>query len=326
MMTNHLKQFYRALGRNMLFFMRGIIKRLPYPVYRVIARIFLQFGKLVMYKKKQTALQNLKFAFGREMNNQEIKKIAKQYFQNFGRGMIDLLYYVDRQGLSDQNIRIIGQEHLDQALAKGNGVILTGGHFGNFILMYQKLVRAGYKTNVIMRRVRDQVFEQYISELRNESGIKTIYDLPAKKCVVDSIKALRNNEVLIILLDQNYGSQGRVFVDFFGRPAATATGPVVFSLRTKAPILPIFCLQDEGELSFKIIIEPELVLEQGSDEQDTIHKNVSMITEVIERYVRRYPHEWGGWIHKRWKSKPVEEQIIIDRLRGGHKKRVGELI
>ncbi len=326
MITKYLKLFYRALGRNMLFFMRGIIKRLPYPVYRVISHVFLQIGKLVMYKKRQTALQNLKYAFGREMSNKDIKKIAKQYFQNFGRGMVDLLYYVDRQGLSDQNIRIIGQEHLDRALAKGNGVILTGGHFGNFILMYQKLVRAGYKTNVIMRRVRDQVFEQYISELRDESGIKTIYDLPAKKCVVESIKALRNNEVLIILLDQNYGSQGRVFVDFFGRPAATATGPVVFSLRTKSPILPIFCLQDEGEISFKIIIEPELVLERGYDEQDIIHKNVAMITRVIENYVRKYPHEWGGWIHKRWKSKPSEEQVIIDRLRGARKRSVSELI
>ncbi|MBP9853434.1 MAG: hypothetical protein KBD53_01045 [Candidatus Omnitrophica bacterium] len=317
MKKENLKQFYRSLGRNLLFVMRGIIKRLPYPVYRVIARFFLQFGKLVMYKKKKTAYENLRFAFGREMSDPEIKKIAKQYFQNFGRGMVDLLYYADRHALSDQNIKIVGQEHLDQALSKGNGVILTGGHFGNFILMYQKLVRAGYKTNVIMRRVRDHAFEQYITELRQESGIKTIYDLPAKKCVVDSLKALRNNEVLIILLDQNYGQHGRVFVDFFGLPAATAAGPVVFSMRTKAPILPIFCLQDDDkEMGLKIVIEPELTLEQGIDEEDTIYRNVSAITGRIETYVRNYPHEWGGWIHRRWKSKPLEEQLIIDRLTG----------
>lgn len=326
MISKLLKQFYRAIGRNLLYLMRWIIKRLPYGVYRVIARFFLQIGKLVMYKKKQTALQNLKYAFGREKSNKEIKIIAKSYFQNFGRGMIDLLYYVDRQDLSDQNIRIIGQEHLDRALSKGKGVILTGGHFGNFILMYQKLVRAGYKTNVIMRRVRDMAFEQYISGLRDDSGIKTIYDLPAKKCVGESIRALRNNEVLIILLDQNYGSAGRVFVDFFGQPAATATGPAVFSMRTKAPVLPIFCLRDGTEMNFKIIIEPEIEFEEGVDEQDTILKNISKITKIIEGYVRSYPHEWGGWIHKRWKSKPIEEQLIIDRLKGSHKKKVEELI
>ena len=314
-MTESMTKFQRAVGRNLVYMTRWIVGRLPYPVYRVLANFFLLFSKLVMYRKRHIAWQNLKCAFGRTKSDAELKVIARRYFQNFGKGLVDLIYYADHQHLTDENVRIEGKEHLDKALAQGKGVILTGGHFGNFILMYHKLARMGYKTNVIMRRMRDEALEQYITEMRQEIGVRTVYDLPPKKCVVESLKVLRRNEILVILLDQNYGSAGRVLVDFFGRQAATASGPVVFSLRTKAPILPIFCLGDAGDMRHKIVIEPELELETGKDEQDTIERNVARITKIIESYVVRYPHEWGGWIHKRWKSKPAAEQEIIDRLK-----------
>ena len=314
-MAEGMVKFQRAVGRNLLYGTRWVVARLPYPVYKVLANFFLLFSKLVMYRKRHIAWQNLRCAFGRTKSDAEIKTIARRYFHNFGKGLVDLIYYADHQHLTDQNIRIEGKEHLDKALAQGKGVILTGGHFGNFILMYHKLARMGYKTNVIMRRMRDESLEEYITQMRQEIGVNTVYDLPAKKCVVESLRVLRRNEILIILLDQNYGSAGRVFVDFFGRPAATASGPVVFSLRTKAPILPIFCLGDGEEMKHKIVIEPEFEVEMGEDEQDTITRNVARITKIIEGYVTKYPHEWGGWIHKRWKSKPAAEQEIIDRLK-----------
>ena len=34
-----------------------------------------------------------------------------------------------------------------------------------------------------------------------------------------------------------------------------------------------------------------------------IKDNHIKITKTIERYVRKYPHEWG-WMHRRWKSRP----------------------
>ena len=163
---------------------------------------------------------------------------------------------------------------------------------------------AGYKTNCIMRRVRDEQFEEYISDFRNKNGIQTIYSLPHRQCVGNSLKRLRDNQVLFILLDQNYGEDGRVFVDFFGQPAATATGPVVLSNRSKAPILPIFILRD-GTNRYKIKIDPPVQFETPPNGQSDIVHSVSQLTKIIEKYIRSYPHEWGGWLHRRWKSKPM---------------------
>ena len=89
-------------------------------------------------------------------------------------------------------------------------------------------------------------------------------------------------------------------MDFFGRKARTPTGAVVFAMRTGSPILPVFTLRD-GEDSHKIIIEPHFYLENKSTDGETLQYNVQKITNIIERYIRKYPKEWV-WMHQRWKN------------------------
>ena len=311
-----LKKLARAAGRYSLYIIRTIVKYTPYIIFRLLTLMFFYVGYCVMFKKRKLAKENLKVAFGNEKTDKELKQIASKCFSNFGKGMIDLIYFLDRPKAVDKNVRIVGKENLDDVLKQGKGAVMVSAHFGNFILMYIKLVQAGYKTNVIMRRTRDENFEKYISEFRDEKGIKTIYDLPPRRCVQQSLKCLRGNEILMILLDQNYGSDGRIFVDFFGRQAATATGPVVFAGRTGASILPVFTMRDEGYNCHKIIIEKPMEFESSEDDKVNIVANVAKLTKIIERYVRLFPHEWGGWMHKRWKSRTRDEQEIIDQQNG----------
>ncbi len=308
-----MKKFLRTLARYLFVIIRWIIRKLPYPVYRLSMIGFVAIGHCVMFKKRKIAMKSLRTAFGADMDDAHIRKIARQCFNNFGRGMIDLIYLIDRPHLIKERVEIEGKHYLENALKAGNGAILLSAHFGNFILMYLRFVVEGYKTNVIMRRARDEEWEKTISEIRYSLGLHTIYALPQRKCIEQSLRVLRNNEILFILLDQNFGGAGRVFVDFFGQKAATAAGPVVFSNRTGAPILPLFIIRQKGD-KHKIVINPPVHLEPGAG-KDILTANVAKITKIIEDYIRKYPHEWGGWMHNRWKSRTIEEQRIIDRMR-----------
>jgi len=309
-----MKKFMRALGRHTIFCLRWMISRLPYSLFKIFRYLFVPLGWPLLILKRKLVLENLHTAFGAEKDEQIIRKIAKDCFHHFGRGMIDVIYYADRPKMVVRQVTIQGKEHLDRAIAQGNGVIFVSAHFGNFILMYLRILYEGFKTNVIMRRTRDEEFEKYLSKFRNGWGLKTIYDLPVRKCVTECLRVLRNNEVLFILLDQNYGSEGRVFVDFFGQKAATATGPVVFSQRTNASILPIFIQHKQADYH-KLVIGQPLKLMAGEDDEQTMLVNIAAITKIIEDQIRQHPHAWGGWMHNRWKSKTVEEQCIIDGLR-----------
>jgi KDO2-lipid IV(A) lauroyltransferase len=110
--------------------------------------------------------------------------------------------------------------------------------------------------------------------------------------------------LLFIPIDQNFGSGGGVYVNFFGHKAATAIGPAVFALRTGAPILPMFIIRQD-DATHKIIIEPPIKVESQDDENETVTAVMAKITSVIEQYIRRYPQEWA-WMHRRWKSRPSE--------------------
>lgn len=299
-----IKKFKRDLARYALHASSWMITRLPYPAVRSITKGFTVLGFCLAIRQRKIAVESLSVAFGKEKAQSDIQRITRECFENLGRGMIELIYFMAHPEMIREKVFFEGKEHLDTALAQKNGVIAVSAHFGNFPLMLLRFAQEGYKTNAIIRPARDEKIEEYFFGLRSRLGLNTIYSHPRKTCVDTSLKVLRNNEFLFIPLDQNFGSGAGVFVDFFGQKAATATGPVVFAMRTKSPILPIFTVREND--THRILIEPPIFLEEGKDDKETIFINTSRITQIIERYIRKYPQEWG-WMHRRWKSRPAGE-------------------
>jgi KDO2-lipid IV(A) lauroyltransferase len=162
----------------------------------------------------------------------------------------------------------------------------------------------GYAAGGIMRSMRDKRAEGVFLKSRNRYHVKTIYSQPRRECVDTTIRCLRNNEIIFIPLDQNFGTGG-IFVNFFGQKAATATGPVILSQRTGAALVPCFIVRQPDD-THRVIFEPPIQMAAGSTPEETIALNIQKLTDIIESYIRRYPAEWG-WVHRRWKSKPKEQ-------------------
>lgn len=291
-------RFFGWLGLN---FCSLIIKFIPGGYLYSFARKIAAVSYIVASKQRRIALESLSIAFGKEKSNGEIEQIARDSFMMMAKAGTELLFLMDRPSLLKKRVQISGKENLDSALSKGKGAILISAHFGNFPLLLAKLSSEGYETAGIMRQMRDERIEKNFSAKRKRLGIKTIYAQPRQACVKSSLRSLGNNELLFIPLDQNFGTGG-IFVDFFGTKAATATGPVVLALRTRAVILPCFIVRQPDD-THNIVIEPALELEEGGDYQETVMINIQRLTNIIESYIRRYPSQWS-WIHRRWKSKP----------------------
>jgi KDO2-lipid IV(A) lauroyltransferase len=152
--------------------------------------------------------------------------------------------------------------------------------------------------------MRDTKAGSYLHDLRTNAGVKTIYSYPRKACVSSIVKALRDKELVIIQMDQNFGTGG-VWVKFFGELAATPVGPIVFALRTGAPVVPVYIYREaKGKHCIKFFPEEELIVTEDKDK--TILLNAIKFTRVIESWIRTVPVQWG-WIHRRWKSRPSEK-------------------
>lgn len=279
-----ISRFCAWLGLNLCSL---IIKVIPGSWLYGFAKVLAKIGYIVARKQRKIALESLKIAFGQDKTEQEIKKVAQDCFTFMAKSGVELVFLMDRPQLLKRRVEIIGKDNLENALSKGNGVILVSAHFGNFPLMLARLILEGYQTSGIMRPMRDKRVEKIFQAKRNRLGIKTIYSHPRRACIEDSLRTLRNNGVLFIPIDQNFGTGG-VFVDFFGKKAATATGPIVLAQRTKAAVLPCFIVRQKDD-THKIIFEPPLELEEGRTSQETAIINIQRLTNIIESYIRRYP-------------------------------------
>jgi len=258
-------------------------------------------GTLALYlfrKRKRIALNNLHLALGKEKNKEEIERICRESFKNIGKDIMETSYYY---GLEKSYLKMLvkleGKEHLDHALREGNGVIGLTAHLGNFPLMAIRIVNEGYPLSLLARDPENPKVAKMITSYRDEVGMESIPDKPRTTCVSRCLKALKGNRILLLQIDQNAPAT-ECWVDFFGYLVPTFKGPVIFSLRTGAPIIPMFIIRNPDSL--QITIHPPFKLNTTGDTLQDITSNIARLTKIVEATIREYPEQWW-WIHRRFK-------------------------
>ncbi len=251
---------------------------------------------------RRRTIKHIAMAYGDEMEDREIKTLARKVFIHFATVICDTLRMPNllRSGL-DQLVSVEGKEHLDKIIRADRGAILVTCHFGNFELIGAWLAQNGYPMKVVGTSLYDPRFDRILLEIRENAGNTMI----AKgKGTREIIRALKNNELVGMLIDQDTDVKS-VFVNFFGRPAHTPTGPAVLARRLGVPIIPAFMyLRDD--LGYRIVCQPPLELAKSDDEENDIKVNTQKISNAYEAMIRRFPEQWG-WMHKRWRTQPNPE-------------------
>lgn len=301
------RKIRRLLGWYVLRFCHFLQGFLPLTGTYIAGAVLGKIAYIADVRHRRDALASLSIAFP-NLSIKEKKKIARDFFVFMVQSVLEILCFL-RVPKYLSNVRIQGRENLDQALKKGKGVIVVSAHLGSFPLISYKLIKEGYKINVVLRPMRDEKADAYFHNLITAVGVRSIFSYPRKECINGIIQALRRNEIVIVQMDQNFGTGG-VWVNFFGKLAATPVGPVVFALRTNAAVLPGYIYREaKGKHCITLLPQEELIICEDKDE--TMLVNVIKLTRLIESWIRKFPCQWG-WIHRRWKSRPSE---IIKNLK-----------
>lgn len=281
-------------------------KALGFIFYPVPLRIGVKIGALsgriayhILPKEREKTLAHLGIAFGKEKSEEEIEEIAKNVFSNLGRNAFEWLNFpkLDKVWF-DTYITAEGLERLREAEKKKRGIIVLASHFGNWEFLAAYLSHLGCHGAVIVRRIYIEQFNRLFLDMRRRIGNEVIYRDESPK---RPLKILKEGGFIGILPDQDTDSVEGVFVDFFGRPAYTPSGPVKFAMKTGAAMLPMFLIR-EGE-RFRFVVEKEVEMEISGDRERDILVNTIKWMRVLEKYIRRYPDQWV-WMHRRWKTRP----------------------
>ncbi len=94
-----------------------------------LARLWFRLDR----RHRQITLRNLEFAFGNALSPAAREGLALKVFEHFVRFFWEILSLMLLPLAEIRNrVVVIGQEHLQAALAHGRGVLAVTGHLGNW--------------------------------------------------------------------------------------------------------------------------------------------------------------------------------------------------
>ena len=274
---------------------------IPTPLRRALFIGLSRLFYLLIPRQRLIATHNLRRAFP-EKSEGEILRIVQGVYRNMG---IVAAEFFDIPRLTKENIaaqvETEGLENCWKALEKGQGLLLFSAHFGNWELEAAAAALLIKPAVVIYRPLDSPLLDHLVLRVRSATG-----NIPLAKehAMRPMLRALKQNGILGILIDQNVDWYEGVFVDYFGRPACTTDGLALLALHTEAPVLPAYMVRlPDGR--YRLVFGPEVEVIRTGDRDADILANTQRFTKVIEQIVRRYPDQWL-WVHQRWKTQPCQ--------------------
>jgi KDO2-lipid IV(A) lauroyltransferase len=279
---------------------------------RIPHRLLLAFGAFlggllwVLRIRRRVVLDNLRLAFP-EKSDAERLDIARRTYRNLGQMVPEFLRvpFLPRAEL-EQIFEYEGWEVLEQARAKGAGIIACTGHFGNFDLLAAAQTLRGIPVTMITRQMGKSGANDLWRAIRQRSGVE---DLVVTKgsTLAAATRAIKAGRALGYVIDQNQPVRRHaIFPTFFGIPAATAPTPAVLAMRSGAAV--VFVLSVPlGDGRHKVILEGPLTPPDTGDRERDVLAFMQDLNDRLERWIRVYPDRWY-WLHRRWKTRPEGEE------------------
>ena len=289
------------LGMGLLW----LVVQLPYRWLLALGR---GLGGLMYHlagSRRRIAARNLELCFP-ELSVGERQRLLRENFASTGMTFFEMaiswwwpVERLKRLGTVE------GLEHLRQAEADGQGVILMALHFttlemGGALLCMQQDMYGMYRAH------KNPLFDFIQRHGREQRLLGAI----ERDDVRGMLKVLRAGGVVWYAPDQDYGAQRSLFVPLFGVQAATVTATSKFARLGRARVVPFTQTRLADGSGYKVTVHPALADFPGdSEEADCLR-----INQWIEQAIRQQPEQYL-WAHRRFKTRPAGEPKLY-RKRG----------
>ncbi|WP_434677579.1 lipid A biosynthesis lauroyl acyltransferase [Pseudomonas sp. R1-18] len=282
-----------------------LIVQLP---FRVLLVLGAGLGRVMYWlaaDRKYIASRNLELCFP-ELTEAQRTRLLKENFASTGIAFFEMAmsWWWSRQRLA-KLARIEGLEHLQDAQAKGEGVILMAIHFttleiGAALLGQQHTIDGMYREH------RNPLFDFVQRRGRERHNFDSL--AVEREDVRGMLKLLRAGRAIWYAPDQDYGAKQSIFVPLFGIPAATVTATSKFARLGRARVVPFTQQRLADGSGYRLVIHPPLEDFPGeSDEVDCLR-----INQWVERAITECPAQYL-WAHRRFKSRPPGEPRLYKK-------------
>ncbi len=225
-------------------------------------------------------VRNIKLVKGKDFSVWKAFLIGHRVLVNFVYYWLDFIYFGKKgKDFILENIVVSGKEYLDEALSKGQGLVLATAHLGNWEVAGFWLGAMGYPTSAIALPHKDKRIDEFFNQMRINNGLISVIPVGrTTKC----IRVLKNKHILAILGDWDFsGGNVVIDVDFFSKRICLPSGLSVFSKRFSAPVVPLFCVRHSNRYYIKVFPP---IYPQGKTEHQIMQYYADCLQEMLSSY------------------------------------------
>jgi KDO2-lipid IV(A) lauroyltransferase len=236
----------------------------------------------------------------------------KASLYNLARGIVDTatLPKINSEWIR-KNVEFEDPDNISEIIksSKNDSAIIASGHFGSFEILPRCLSEFLNKKGwFVARELKNKQLNDWWNKLRGVEGNSVITRTGAVRKMLNK---LQTGETVGLLFDQNVTRNQAVFVDWFGVKAATTQGLAYIALQTRAPliIVAIYSLPNNRyKIKAKFCKTDDLFSIDNIARDDKILLLTERASNIFQDMILEDPTGWF-WLHRRWKTRPREEDI-----------------
>lgn len=267
----------------------GLARVLPEPAASTGARALGRAASRVAPDRRAQVERNLR-RIDPSMSDRTIDRKVRETFECYAR------YYQESFRLPgtsaadlDAGFTHEGYEHLDGALAAGNGAIMAMPHLGGWEWSGFWLTQVkGLPVSVVVERLEPPSLFEWFAGLRRSFGFEVVALGP--EAGTATARALKANHTLALLCDRDLAGTGPE-VEFFGERTTLPGGPATLALRTGAPILPT-AIYFDGPRSRHALVHPPLDTVRRGGLREEVQRVTQDLAYALEELIRCAPEQW----------------------------------
>jgi lauroyl/myristoyl acyltransferase len=276
-------------------------------------------GHLMLRSKKRQIITGINALFPK-LSKRRKNKIMHANMSYMGNLMFDCMFCVPAVAHDDVYLKYLSHEnlhYLDEALAKGKGVIMPTLHTGQFfhalgsIFMHPSTKDPSKRYNLVVLGGRDNaaMFAPITARYPNYYVLETTKFSEVKNIFIEHLK--RNH---IIMLYYDFTSKDQIRIPFAEDPHAflksTPQSVAALHFATGAPILPVVtCPAGQIGKSTIKFLDPtpmaKISEELENVSKDEFHRLISLtLNQQLHPYILKYTHVWeelmafGSYVNK----------------------------
>jgi KDO2-lipid IV(A) lauroyltransferase len=247
--------------------------------------------------RRTVADDNLAKAFP-AMAQADRDRICVRMFEHFGRMTIESLRVAATGGR--EVLPLVDTDGVmpvvEGLLARGRGLLVLTGHFGNWEVAAAYLAAHGMPVTAVWKPQANPYMAAYLDALRRRLGVDAI-PMPLARFAVRT--ALQAGKLVALVADQA-SLRGSTWVPFFGQPTKTFEGPGHFAAQTGAPVVFGGVLCDGAR--YRAFVE--VLDEAPAGGPDVLVPRIATLYRAaLEARIRLAPEQYL-WTHRLWKFPP----------------------